>query len=454
MSNRASAQQCEYFPIVGGNWNNAADAGLWNVNVNNAASNANSNIGARLANDNIGQKAHSSRARVQCQSFGADVQAHRAEDQSRAAASSAVRVERGCPQPLRLRTAMPRTVSGLYEQIVSYDNLYAAYLAARKGKRYRGAAATYGAHLEENLINLHNHLVWRTWRPGRAHEFRVYEPKQRDIQAPPFADRIVHHALVRVVEPIFERGFIHHSYACRKGKGAQRAVAAVQGMLRSAQAEYGTRDLWVIKADIKAYFASIGHDTLFRLIRRRISCPQTLALWRAITRGYGHDHGLGVPVGALTSQLDGNIVMDHLDHAVTDHAGVGRYVRYMDDTVVILPGKAAAQAVLALIDDEVTSLGLRLNPKTSIRPAHAGIDFAGYRIWATHILPRKRNVVRARKMLKRTRAQYATGALDLAAARARLMSYLAYAKHCNAHNTTQAILDELVLIRRHPEPHP
>lgn len=122
---------------------------------------------------------------------------------------------------------MPRTLSGLYEQIVSYDNLYAAYLAARKGKRYRGAAATYGAHLEENLINLHNHLVWRTWRPGRAHEFRVYEPKQRDIQAPPFADRIVHHALVRVVEPIFERGFIHHSYACRKGKGAQYAAGAL-----------------------------------------------------------------------------------------------------------------------------------------------------------------------------------------------------------------------------------
>lgn len=342
---------------------------------------------------------------------------------------------------------MPKRHDDLFGGIASFPALRNAALRAARGKRRNASAARFLSGLERNVLRLERELRERRWRPGPYTVMQVRDPKPRRISAAPFRDRVVHHALCAVVEPIFERGFIHHSYACRKGKGAQRAVAAVQGMLRSAQAEYGTRDLWVIKADIKAYFASIGHDTLFRLIRRRISCPQTLALWRAITLGYGRDNGLGVPVGALTSQLAGNIVMDHLDHAVTDHAGIGRYVRYMDDTVVILPGKAAAQAVLAMIDDEVTSLGLRLNPKTSIRPAHAGIDFAGYRIWATHILPRKRNIVRARKMLKRTRAQYAAGALDLAAARARLMSYLAYAKHCNAHNTTRAILNELILTR-------
>lgn len=340
---------------------------------------------------------------------------------------------------------MPRTVTGLYAQIIDYDNLYAAYLAARKGKRYRGAAASYAAHLEENLVNLHNHLVWGTWHPGRAHEFRIFEPKQRDIQAPPFCDRVVHHALVRVVEPLFERRFIHHSYACRTGKGSQRACRAVQRMIRDAHRQ--SPKPYVIKADIKSYFASIDHDILFAAIRRVISCPRTLGLWRKIAQAYGHEHGTGLPVGALTSQLSANVMLDQLDHHITDRCGVGRYVRYMDDTVVVLPSKPAAQAVLAAMADEVARLGLRLNPKTCILPALAGVDFAGYRTWATHMLPRKRNIKRARRMLCRTRRQYAAGRISIADARARLMSYLAYAKHCNAHNTTAEILNEFALTR-------
>lgn len=146
------------------------------------------------------------------------------------------------------------------------------------------------------------------------------------------------------------------------------------------------------------------------------------------------------------------MLLDQLDHCITDQCGIGRYVRYMDDTVVVLPDKRAAQAVLAAMGDEVARLGLRLNPKTGILPATAGVDFCGYRTWSTHILPRKRNIKRARRMLKRIRARYAAGTLDMPAVRARLMSYLAYAKHCNAHTTTQAILADLVLTRYYPEP--
>jgi retron-type reverse transcriptase len=340
---------------------------------------------------------------------------------------------------------VPITHAHLYDQIADFDNLMAAYLAARRGKRYRREVALFSINLEENLLNIHNHLVWGSWRPGRAREFRVHEPKLRDIQAPPFADRIVHHALVRVVEPLFERRFIHHSYACRAGKGSQRACRAVQQMIRAAQRE--STKPYLIKADIKSYFASIDHDVLFAAIRRVISCPRTLALWRAIARGYGHADGLGLPVGALTSQLSANVLLDQLDHHMIDHCGVGRYVRYMDDTVIVLPTKQAAHATLVALEDEVTRLGLRLNPKTCILPAPCGVDFCGYRTWATHRLPRKRNIKRARKLLARTRVLYGAGVLDADRARARLMSYLAYAKHCNAHNTTAAILNEFALTR-------
>lgn len=346
---------------------------------------------------------------------------------------------------------MPVTQSDLYDQVISFDNLLAAYYAARKGKRYRREVAVFAINLEENLLNIHNHLVWGSWQPGRAREFRIYEPKQRDIQAPPFADRIVHHALIGVVEPYFERRFIHHSYACRTGKGAQRACWAVQGMIR--QTQRGGINPWLVKADIKSFFSSIDHDVLFCAIRRVITCPRTLALWRTITAAYGHEHGVGVPVGALSSQLDGNIMMDQIDHAMTDQAGAGRYVRYMDDTIIVVPSRAAARAVLATLSDEVSHLSLTLNPKTRIQPASAGVDFCGYRTWATHILPRKRNIKRARKMLKNVRAHYAAGRIDLSAVRIKLSSYLAYAKHCNAHNTTTAILDQLVLTRRPEPPH-
>lgn len=374
-------------------------------------------------------------------SFGAPVLARiiRDKDQPPVAASSARLRECG----RRLTHIMPRTHNNLFEQITSFDNLWAAYLDARRGKRYRPEVAQFAANLEENLLSLHNHLTWGSWQPGRAREFRVFEPKQRDIQAPPFADRIVHHALVRVVEPLFERRFIHHSYACRVGKGAQRAVHAVQAMIRAEQRRSARP--WIIKADIKSYFASIRHDVLFDAVARVISCRPTIALWRRIARAYGHEAGIGLPVGALTSQLAANVVLDQLDHAITDHAGVGRYVRYMDDTVIVLPSKSAAQAVLVTLEDEVTRLGLRLNPKTRIFPAQQGVDFCGYRAWATHILPRKTNTRRARRDFQRLQAAYAAGLVTLHQVRDRLMSYLAYAKHCSAHALTAGLLDDLVL---------
>lgn len=342
---------------------------------------------------------------------------------------------------------MSKTHNNLYAQIIDFDNLWHAYLEARKGKRYRREVANFTANLEENLINLHNHLVWGTWQPGRAREFRIFEPKQRDIQAPPFVDRIVHHALVRVVEPLFERRFIAHSYACRKGKGSQGAVKKLQDMLRTAAATWPAP--YAIKADIKSYFASIIHDTLFRGIERVVSCKLTLAMWRLISRAYGHENGIGLPVGALTSQLGANVQLDQLDHAAVDDMGLGaNYVRYMDDFVVVAPSKRAAQLILAALTDEVTALGLALNPKTSIFPAARGVDFCGYRAWPTHILPRKRNIKKAKMRFRLLASQYRTGLVGLKAAQQQVSSFLAYTKHCDAHETVRSVLNDFSLTRR------
>ena len=185
---------------------------------------------------------------------------------------------------------MTRTVNGLWSQLIDFENLHAAYLEARKGKRYRSEVLRYSINAEEHLANLQNHLIWKSWMPGRQREFVVREPKLRSIQAPPFQDRVLHHALVRVIEPIFEPRFIADSFACRTGKGTQAAVARVQHFLRLARRRWGD-GVYVIKADISKYFASIRHDILMTEIGRVIGDDEVLWLWEQILLGYGHENG-------------------------------------------------------------------------------------------------------------------------------------------------------------------
>lgn len=340
---------------------------------------------------------------------------------------------------------MPITHNDLHSRIIDFDNLWKAYLAAREGKRYRREVAQFNVNLEENLLNIHNHLVWGTWRPGKSREFRIFEPKQRDIQAPPFADRIVHHAVVRIVEPLFERRFIYHSYACRRRKGAQRAVNELQAMLRAAGQNSATP--YVVKADVRSYFASIRHDVLFRAISRVVSCRKTLALWRRIAAAYGHESGIGLPVGALTSQLSANIVLDQLDHVAKDRLGIQMYVRYMDDIIIVSPDKESAWHALRELIGGLSVLGLEINPKTSIFPAGRGVDFCGYRTWATHILPRKRNIKKARERFRRLARLFQEGRASLFDARQIVLSFIAYAKHCNSWHTVVKILNDFCLTK-------
>lgn len=338
---------------------------------------------------------------------------------------------------------MPRTHGGLFEQIACFDNLHMAYNEARMGRRASRDVADFSLQAEERLIEIHNHLMWRSWEPGRPREFMVRDPKWRLIQAPPFADRIVHHAMVGVVEPLFERKFIHDSYACRRGKGTLAAVWRVQHFLRVARRNWGD-GVYVIHADIKSFFASIRHDVLMAEIRRTIRDPGVLWLWSKVLAAHGDD-GVGLPVGALTSQLGANVLLNRLDHVAKDDMGLRHYVRYMDDFVVICRDKDEARAALDRLGDEVAALGLRLNPKTAIFPWRRGADFCGYRIWPTHLLPRKRNIKRWRAKLKAMAWAYRCGTMRIVEIEPRVKSMLAYCKHGSAACTTASVLSDFVL---------
>ncbi|HAY23405.1 MAG TPA: alpha/beta hydrolase [Desulfobacterales bacterium] len=340
---------------------------------------------------------------------------------------------------------MPRTQGSLWERIIAWDNLYSGYCEARNGKRYRQDVLEFGNRLEERLIEIQNRLIWKAWAPARWNEFYVYDPKKRLIEAPQFKDRVVHHALVRIIEPLFERKFIHDSYACRKGKGTHAAVDKLQGFLRQARRQWGK--VYVLKADIAAYFPSIVHDRLLAILSRTIRDKNAFWLCRTIVEGCGHQ-GRGVPVGALTSQLFANIYLDQLDHLIKDEFGEPFYLRFMDDWVILAPSKARLNEILAEVKEcLIAFLGLSLNPKTRIFPAHQGVDFAGYRIWVTHRLPRKRNVLRARKRFRLLMESYGRGEITLDDIRPSVASFLGYMKHCSSFRTVQGILNDFVLKR-------
>lgn len=216
-------------------------------------------------------------------------------------------------------------------------------------------------------------------------------------------------------------------------------------MLRKAEREH--KSPYVIKCDISKYFASIVHAILFREISKTVSCRRTLLLWLIITQGYGYIDGVGAPVGALTSQLDGNIHLTPLDHAITSEAGFGSYVRYMDDFILIVPNKAVAKIMLAFIEEQVNALGLRLNPKSCYFPLNRGVDFAGYRTWPTHILPRKRNIKKARVRFRGLSKKYARHEIGLDYIQPRVASFLGYTKHCRARRTVDGVLQDFILQR-------
>lgn len=342
---------------------------------------------------------------------------------------------------------MPKTHANLWGQITSWENLVKSYREARRGKRYRPETLRFSERLEENLINVQNHLLWGSWAPAPWRQFWVYDPKSRLIQAPPFQDRVVHHALVDVVEPLFERKMIYDSYACRINKGTHGAVQRLQDMLRRARRQWG--EVYVLKADISKYFPSINHDRLLDILGRTVRDRDALWLCGRIIRGGGYEMR-GIPVGALTSQLFANVYLDQLDHQVKDHWGVKRYVRYMDDFVILSQSKRELWELLDQLQDYLAiNLKLSLNPKTAIYPASKGIDFAGYRTWSTHILPRKRNIKRTRRAFRALAGAYAKGRVGLDYVEPRVMSFLGYVKHCSARRTTQSLLDELVLARAH-----
>ncbi|MEX0877358.1 MAG: reverse transcriptase/maturase family protein [Candidatus Spechtbacterales bacterium] len=337
----------------------------------------------------------------------------------------------------------------LYSQIYDFQNLHSAYLNARKGKRYKGQILNYSYNIEENLLNLQKELKNKTYKHGAYTEFTIHDSKKRQIKAAPFKDRIVHHALYSQIEPIFDKSFIYDSYACRKTKGTHKALKRLETFLRSIStsnpAGVPDKDIYCLKCDISKYFKNVDHKTLFNLLKKKISCKDTLWLLNEIIQSNHESPGKGMPIGNLTSQLFANVYLNELDQFVKHTLREKYYIRYMDDFLIPHKDKKHLHETKDKIQEFLSkNLELEFNPKKAdVFPLKNGIDFLGYRIYGTHRLLRKSTV---KRFVKRTRAykkQMGNGKMPEERYIASIQSWNAYAEKGNSWRLREKLESEL-----------
>ncbi len=290
----------------------------------------------------------------------------------------------------------------LLEAMGDYGNVQKAYNKARKCKRHRKDVLIFTKDKEENLDKVREDILNLAYEPSEYHYFKVYEPKERQIMALPFYDRVVQHAINNVLEPIFDKRFISQSYACRKGKGMHAASDTLKEWLYEWNKYHPDQPLYAIKADIHHYFQSVAHDVLKKEIRRYISDK---ALLKILDRIIDHNGifppGVGIPVGNLTSQLFANVYLNKLDQYVKHVLKMKYYVRYMDDFIILSEDPEELRHVLELIEEFLRrELKLELNPKTTILAAKNGTNFVGYIHFKDHKRVRKDAMRRLKKLLK------------------------------------------------------
>lgn len=338
-----------------------------------------------------------------------------------------------------------KTYKNLYSKIWDFENLHEAYLRARKGKRYRNDAMWFAVDLEANLIDIQNHLMWKTYRTGAYHYFTIHEPKERLIASLSFRDRVAHHALCNILEPIFERSFINDSYACRRGRGVLAGVLRTTQFLRDASKQWG--DIYCLKCDIKKYFQSVNHFALKGIIRKKISCPDTLDMIDRIIDST--EDGTGMPIGNLTSQIFANVYLNELDHFIKETCRARYYVRYMDDFILIHHDKSWLHQMLGEIAGFLKNvLALCLNAKTQIFPVgRRAVDFLGYRIRADFKLLRKANLKRTKRKFRKYQAMYAVGQMQMPEIASSIKSWISHAGHADSWRIRTAVLDNLVFMR-------
>lgn len=366
-----------------------------------------------------------------------------------------------------------KSIKHIKERVTDFDNLYKAYLHARKSKRFRNEVLEFSANLEDNLHELQNSLRDRTYRPGPYKKRIIHDPVDRLIMWQDFIHRVVQWAVYQIINPEFVRGYIEDSYACIKGRGsdaaAQRLFYFMQQVGRieknAGLDENGKpkRRFYLEKLDTSKFFYRIDHQVSMDLVGRKCNYdPWLMWLMDLFVNAEGEKFGFppgkgvkdvtpdemladkGLAVGSLLNQMLANINQNEVDHFAKRQLRIHYYVRYMDDIVIISDSKTQLLEWRRQIETFMRErLKLELNPKKSfIQPISHGIDFCQYRIFPDHIKLKKATALRMKHNLKRIQRLYAAGEISLERAQKTVNSYMGLMSHCNSYQLRRAIFGE------------
>ncbi len=317
-----------------------------------------------------------------------------------------------------------------HEDITSVENLLAAWGEFVSGKRKKSDVQDFKHRLMDNIFQLHGELVSGQYQHGPYHAFKISDPKPRDIHKASVRDRLLHHALYRRLYPFFDRTWIADSYSCRNGKGTHRAMNRFQYFFNKVS-KNNTRTCWVLKCDVRKFFASIDQKILIEIFSKRVSDPRTIALVKNVVESFHSTApGKGLPLGNLTSQMLVNIYMNEFDQFAKHTLKAKRYIRYADDFVILSEDLSYLESIRPRIEAFLEErLALRLHPdKVYIKTFASGIDFLGWVHFPDHRVLRTATKNRMLRNLAEERNE------------ARLQSYRGLLSHGNAHKLSTRYL--------------
>lgn len=285
-----------------------------------------------------------------------------------------------------------RRHGNLFQKIVKAENIYLAYCKARRGKRWQRKVQSFEKDLNKNIEGIRKSLIDRTFHTSEYRTKMIHEPKEREIFILPFApDRIVQHAFMNIIEPIWDSMMIHNNYACRVGKGIHTGSKKVM--------EYVRKNNYCLKCDISKFYPSVDHDILYKILQKKIKCADTLWLIKNII--YSYSGAKNIPIGNYTSQWFGNMYLNELDTYVKHELKCKNYIRYCDDFCLFHDDKTFLNVAAKRIEVFILNhLNLKFS-KCDLFPVSRGVDFLGYRHFRKYILLRKSTAKRVKKRLAR-----------------------------------------------------
>lgn len=314
-----------------------------------------------------------------------------------------------------------RRAGNLLEPLVDRENLRRAVAKALLGKRNRPDAGEFTTRLDENLTALAEGIRDGSYKVGRFHQFVIHDPKERIITAPCFSERVLHHAIMNVCEPVLERWLIPDTYACRVGRGRLAALDRAR--------HFSRRNAWFLKLDIRKYFDSIPHDALLRRLGRRFKDRRLLDWFERIVRAFRGPLGRGLPIGSLTSQHFANFYLGWFDRFVKESLRIHGYVRYMDDMLIWGHDRATLQQMLVACREFLSDeLALAVKPHPYMNRTEHGCDFLGCRVFSSHLTLNRRSRLRFRRKLSDLESQFDAGLISEAELQQRATSVTAFTR--------------------------